>query len=190
MLTYNNMLMVGSIARNTGKTSFCIAFIDKWKKEFDIYCLKVTTIREGESICHHGSDGCGACTSFEGGFDICVEKNSAGHKDTNQLLAAGAKKVCWIRTKREYALQAFESVLCEIPKFALILCESNVLSEFVRPGASVLMQRDGITDVKPSAKAFRDNADFLCNISCNDNIERVLNAIKIDNYGRISAEKF
>ena len=174
------MLLVGSTARNTGKTTFCLAFLDKWKDKFDIIGLKVTTIREGKGICHHGNDGCGACTSFSGNYEIIEETNKSGGKDTSKLLAAGAKKVFWIRALTGYVQEALDVFMTQFSSKHIIVCESNALIGFVTPGVSVLMHRNSVAKIKPSADFFLKRADFVCDISEPSNIETVLDKIEIE----------
>ena len=186
----SNMLLVGSTARNNGKTTFCFAFVKKWKDACDITGLKVTTVREGKGVCHHGNDGCGACSSFSGGYDISEETLDSGEKDTNMLLAAGAKRVFWIRTTAECAGEALGAVMPELPSNGLIVCESNVLAGLVKPGVIVLMHRAGIEDVKPSAGLLIEKADFVCDISKPGSTEAALDGITVSRVdGRVCVGK-
>jgi len=184
------MLLVGSTARNTGKTTFCLDFIERWGCEYNVVGLKVTTIREGEGVCHHGDDGCGACASFSGKFEVIEETDLKGKKDTNMLLAAGASRVFWIRTLKEYAAEAFEAVKAYIPTDSIITCESNVLSDLITPGVSVLMHKTGIDNIKPSAEAFKQKAGFVCDIYEPNAIAAVLDKIVVTSErGQISLKK-
>ena len=174
-----NMLLVGSTARNTGKTTFSLAFLNKWKDKFDVVGLKVTSIREGQGICHHGNDGCGVCSSFSGNYEIIEETDTAGGKDTQKLLAAGAKKVFWIKAINGCVEEALSIVLPEVSQSSIIVCESNSLTQIVRPGVSVLMRKSGITQIKPSAIPFIEKADFAADISEPGSIDSVLDKIQV-----------
>ena len=174
-----NMLLVGSTARNTGKTTFCVAFLNKWQDKFDIIGLKVTAIRKGKSACPHGNHECGVCASLVGNYEITEETNKSGEKDTQKLLAAGAKKVFWIRALTEYVQEALDVFMAQIAPGHMIVCESNALTAFITPGASVLMHRNDAMQIKPSAKLFMQNADFVCDISEPGNIETVLGKIEV-----------
>jgi len=176
-MTIPNMLLVGSTARNAGKTSFCSAFIEKWKDKYDIVGLKVTTMPGDEKKCHHGDGGCGACTSFSGSFEIVEETSNSGTKDTSMLLAAGAKKVYWIKTERNHAQTAVNSLLPTLTSDCIIVCESNVLSEFITAGVSVLIHRAGAENLKPSAESFKEKADFICDVFIPDSIDLILSKI-------------
>ena len=184
-MNYPNMLLVGSTARNTGKTTFCLAFLEKWGKSFDIVAVKVSTVAKEGALCHHGDFGCGACSSFSGKYEISVETDPTGKKDTNLLLNAGASKVFWIRTLKSSALEAFESIMGKLPESSIILCESNVLFEFITPGLAVLMHRSGIENVKQSSELFREKADFICDISQPHAIEDVLRNVNVSQNGII-----
>ena len=178
-----NMLLVGSTARNTGKTTFCLAFLERWKNKFDIIGLKVTNVRDGNGICHHGNEGCGVCASFAGNYEIIEEADKSGEKDTQKLLAAGAKKVFWLKAVNDCVEEALNIILSGISKNSIILCESNSLSEIVRPGVSLLMRKSGITQVKPSAALFIEKADFVADISEPGSIEAVLDKIEVSEKG-------
>ncbi|MCL2391374.1 MAG: hypothetical protein FWC66_02035 [Oscillospiraceae bacterium] len=172
-----HMLLVCSTARNTGKTFFSVSFIERWKSSVDIVAIKVTTVSDSEKVCHHGADGCGACSSFKGNYEIIEETESFGKKDTNMLLAAGAKKVYWIKTMKDYAFEAFDSI--DIPAGSFIVCESNALSKHVIPGALVLMHKTGVEDIKSSAEALLKNADFVCDIAKPHSVDNVLGKLNI-----------
>ncbi|MCL2202261.1 MAG: hypothetical protein FWB75_09900 [Oscillospiraceae bacterium] len=173
-----NMLLIGSIVRNCGKTSFCLKFMDKWKKDFEFIGLKITTVRDGEERCH-GSGACDACTSFSGCYEVTEETSTQLNKDTSVLLCAGAKRVLWIRTHEQHAQQAFNSIAGALREDCIILCESNMLSEFVTPGATVLMERTDASNVKSSAESFRKKADFACDISKPESVEKALENISV-----------
>jgi len=192
LIDIENMLLVGSTVRNSGKTTFCCAFIEEWKGECDIIGLKVTTLKEGRGVCHRGNSGCGACSSMKGNYEV-VEEIGAGEicassaKDTMRMKASGAKRVFWIKALQECVQTAFCEFLAEINihNRCVIVCESNALSEFVNPGVMVLMDRadvgnlDGNRRRKESADLFLKRADYVCDMSVGGEIERVLSQIKI-----------
>ncbi|MCL2029438.1 MAG: hypothetical protein FWG97_03380 [Deltaproteobacteria bacterium] len=174
-----NMLLAGSMARNTGKTTFCLAFLDRWKDKFEVIGLKATNAGDGQGACRHGNDGCGACFSFAGNCEIIEETDNSGPKDTQKLLAAGAKKVFWIKARSGRLKEALNMVLPEISKDRLIVCESTSLAEIARPGVSVLMSKGGLTQVKPSAAAFMEKADFVADVSEPGRLGAVLDQIEV-----------
>ena len=175
-----NMLLVGSTARNTGKTTFCTEFIHKWRELNKIVGVKITTIHDENCHCHHGENGCGACTSFRGDYEIVEEVGTSGNKDTSDLLRAGANKVYWVRAKKWRLAETAERVMAMISNDAVVVCESNSLSEFVSPGAIVVTNRRGIEDIKPSALPMLEKADFIVDISEPESLKTALDSISVE----------
>ena len=180
-----NMLLVGSTARNTGKTTFCTQFIRKWESQHDIVGVKLTTIHGEEAHCHHGDEGCGACTSFRGDYEIIEERDASAGKDTSLLLDAGAVKVFWVRAKADMLEEAVKQCLAAIPNDVVIVCESNSLRDLVIPGAVVVTHRSGITEMKPSAKPMLDIANVIIDIANHDSIETAIARIDITSNGEV-----
>ena len=175
-----NMLLVGATARNTGKTTFCAEFIRKWREACDVTGVKITTIHTDDNHCHHGDDGCGACTSFDGDYEIIEERNSSCGKDTCSLLQAGALRVFWVRTKVLRLAEATESVMSLIPKNSVVVCESNSLSGFITPGVIVVTHRSDVADIKPSAKPMLEKADFTVDVSDPESLDAALGSIGVE----------
>ena len=66
MLKLDGMLMIGSASSNLGKTELACTLLRKFSKNRDIIGIKVTTIKDKESQCPRGGEGCGVCSSLEG----------------------------------------------------------------------------------------------------------------------------
>ena len=174
-----NMLLVGSTARNTGKTTFCTEFINKWHETYKIIGVKITTIHDENCHCHYGDKGCGACTLFCGDYEIVEEVNISGSKDTSGLIRAGAAKVLWVRAKKWRLDEAAERVMAMISNDAVVVCESNSLSEVVSPGTIVVTHRSGVKEIKPSALPMLEKADFIVDISDPESLKTALDSIYI-----------
>ena len=93
--------MIGSAGANVGKTELACALIKKLGRTTDITGIKVTTIRAKDGECPRGGQGCGVCSSLDEDFDIMEETDSDTEKDTSRLLAAGAKRVFWLRVMKQ-----------------------------------------------------------------------------------------
>ena len=181
-----NMLLVGATARNTGKTTFCAEFIRKWSDVCDVIGVKITTIHTDASHCHHGEDGCGACASFDGDFEIIEERNPHCGKDTCSLLQAGARKVFWVRARVLKLAEAAESFMALIPKNAVVVCESNSISGFVKPGVVVVTHRSDVAEIKPSAKPMLEKAGFIVDVRNSESLNAALGSIYVESvHGRI-----
>ena len=174
-----NMLLVGATARNTGKTTFCAEFIRKWREAYDIIGIKITTIHTYDSHCHHGDGGCGACSSFDGGYEITEERDSSCGKDTCSLLQAGALKVFWVRAKVLMLADAAASIMSRIPRDTVVVCESNSLSGYVTPGVIVVTHRGDVAEIKPSAKPMIEKAGFTVDVSDPESLSAALGGIGV-----------
>ena len=60
------MILVGSTARNLGKTALATRPIEALRPREKVVGVKVTTIRDRGAKCPRGGDGCGACSSLNG----------------------------------------------------------------------------------------------------------------------------
>ena len=182
-MTIPNMLLVGSTARNTGKTTFCAEFIRKWHGRFDIVGVKITTIHNENRQCHHGDNGCGACTSFDGDCEVIEELCTSGNKDTSGLLQAGAAKVYWVKAKKRGLGEAAGRFMAVVPNNAIVVCESNSLSKIVTPGVTVVTHRSGVDEIKPSSEPMLKKADFIVDVGDSDSLNTALDSIRVESLG-------
>lgn len=172
-----NMILIGSTARNSGKTTLAVAIIEKYKNKTPVYGIKVTTIAEKHGKCIHGEEGCGVCTNFDNDFDITEELGNTNNKDTAVLLAGGAKKVYWLKTLASYISEGIEAVLAKIPPNALIICESNSLRKVVEPGIFVMVKNTEDSQIKITAAEVIEQADIVFENYFHDNFDEVINQI-------------
>lgn len=178
LLDVPQMLLIGSAGRNSGKTMLAIAFIRYWKNEFPIVGLKVTTIQERDGACPRGGAGCGVCSNLRGNFEIIVETNENGNKDTSRLLAAGAAKVYWLKTLRTALFEGIQSLLSSIGENALIICESTSLRQVIKPG-SFIMVNTSKPPVKKSADEVMHQADIIIGNNVETDLHTVLARINV-----------
>ncbi len=161
MIKIPSMLMVGAGDRNAGKTEFVCSLIRKFGSEHNITGIKVTTIKELDSGCPRGGKGCGVCATLEGNFCITEETNSVSTKDTYRMLAAGAKKVLWLRVLKSHLKEGIMALLEVIGNNQVIVCESNSLRSVVEPGLFFMVRNDKATRCKPSAEDVIGYADDI-----------------------------
>jgi molybdopterin molybdotransferase len=154
------MVLVGATGRNAGKTTaaaFLVAFLSRFRT---VEALKVTTAdHSGGAVCHRGGGGCGAC-AFNGPYRLEEERDAASAKDTSRLLAAGARRVFWLRATRRTLPEGLLAYLAMVPADRLIVAESNSLRGAARPGFFLLMS-DPLAESKPSAKRVSHLADLV-----------------------------
>jgi len=161
LITYPNMLLIGSTGRNSGKTVLACSLIRHLSEKLPVIGLKVTTIHGDGEVCPRGGKGCGVCSSLEGDCCITKETSSGTGKDTVKMLEAGAGEVYWLRVragKMSSAVKALEEV---IPPGVPVIAESNTLRRTLKPGIFFMVKPRGSDRIKPSAKSVLEYADRI-----------------------------
>ena len=161
MITIPSMIMIGAGGRNVGKTEFACSLIRKFCSQLDIVGIKVTTIAEANGDCPHGGQGCGVCATLKGNFCITEETSSQSEKDTCRMLAAGAKKVFWLRVLKHHLADGIEALQAAIGTDAISVCESNSMRSVVEPGLFFMFKAAGSVKSKPSAASVEKYADRI-----------------------------
>jgi len=159
MTKLGGMLMIGSAGVNVGKTELACALIKKFGKTTDIIGIKVTAIKAKDGKCPRGGYGCGVCSSLDGDFCITEETDSNSKKDTARLLAAGAKRVFWLRVLRKHLQKGLAALLNIIGPDAVSICESNSLRQIVNPGLFIMVKGRVSKTWKSSARNVKKYVD-------------------------------
>ncbi len=146
------MLMIGSAGANAGKTELACALIKRFGRGCNIVGIKVTAIKARDGQCPRGGQGCGVCSSLDGDFCITEETNPCSQKDTSRLLAAGARRVFWLRVMKTHLKEALTALLEVIGPGAVLICESNSLRRVVRPGLFLMVKHTDQKTLKNSAQ--------------------------------------
>ncbi len=153
MIDAPHMLLIGSAGRNSGKTTFACALIERLSGAHALVAAKVTTIQDREEVCPRGGEGCGVCADFEDACSITEEQVRGGAKDTQRLLGAGARAVYWLRVRREHLAEGAAALMERIGPDVPIICESNSLRRVLAPGCFLLFRHADTTTIKASARA-------------------------------------
>jgi hypothetical protein len=154
-LTVPRLVLIGAARRDSGKTLLAREIITRFRGEVPVIALKITVC---QGTCPRGEDGCGACSSFDGAFELREETDRTRPKDTSRMLAAGAQRVFWLCATPEGLREGFLRFMAEAGEKALIVCESNSLREHVAPGCFIMLEgTEG--PVKESAAKFARYAD-------------------------------
>ena len=178
MIKIPGMIMIGATDRNVGKTEFASSLIRKFCSQCDVIGIKVTTIEHTNVSCPRGGAGCGTCTSLEGDFCITEETDSQSNKDTCRMLAAGAKKVFWLRVLKQHLEEGMNALQAAIGIDAVTVCESNSLRLIVEPGLFFIVKAVGSDKCKPSTASVDKYADRTVLFDGND-IDIRLDEIKL-----------
>ena len=161
MIKLDGMLMIGSAGANVGKTELACALIKKFSRIVNITGIKVTTIKAKDGQCPRGGLGCGVCSSLEGDFCITEETDSESKKDTARLLAAGTKRVFWLRVLKKSLKEGLTALLDIIGPDAISICESNSLRQAVEPGLFLMVKARNLKTWKSSAQDVKKYADKI-----------------------------
>lgn len=159
MISAPSILLLGAAGRNSGKTTFACALIERFSKKGPIVAAKVTTIRERDGTCPRGGQGCGVCAAFKDRYDITEETVCGGAKDTQRLLASGAAQVYWLRVLKDHLEEGAAALLERIGPDLPVVCESNSLRHVLAPGLFLQFRPADMQTVKASARAVQPYAD-------------------------------
>jgi hypothetical protein len=157
------MLMIGSADRNAGKTTFACSVIEKFSSRHGLVAIKVTAVDAAHSGCPRGGDGCGVCSSLDGPYDIIEETDPTLEKDTSKMLAAGAKRVFWLKVLKSHLAEGIGALMEIADPQTPSVCESNTLRQVVQPGLFFMLKNSSCEKYKASAKKVAHLADRTVN---------------------------
>jgi hypothetical protein len=143
---YDNLLLIGATAKDSGKTTLCEWVIRKFSAQAAIYGVKVT-------IYHGEREGMG--------FSVTEETRSGDEHDTTRMLAAGAHRVFWVRCDRSSVGVALTELFSRIPHDALIVCESNSVRNYLIPRLFIMVTGGEGEPMKQSAREVLPLADIV-----------------------------
>ena len=161
MTVKSNILIIGSTARNTGKTEFACRIIEKHSTQQEIIGVKVIPVDKNEVSCHRGDEGCGLCDSLTCDYEIIEEKTTDSNKDTSRMLKAGAKKVYLLLVDRNSLEKGIDAILRIIPGNALVVIESNSIRKVIEPGLFIVITKLMNNSVKQSCAEVIEFADKI-----------------------------
>lgn len=157
MLKIPKMILIGSTAKDAGKTTFVTQFIKQFVSQFesktDLYGVKSTVARG---------------MSTQSGYKIQEEVDSSREKDTSKMLRSGCKKVYWLKCDEDHAEEGINEVLKLIPKDQFIICESNTIRNFIEPDIFIMIEKDGEDEWKETAIKIKDKVDLFVKSSLLD----------------------
>jgi len=146
------LLLIGSGRREAGKTELACRILRRFAARFPLVGVKVTPIDP------EGGEG---GPIFEGPFRLSEEDGRIPGKDTSRLLAAGARRVLWLRVRRPELRAGLRALREKIGPGALVVAESSSLRALVDPDLFLMLQRPGPRQPKPAAGALAGFADRL-----------------------------
>lgn len=161
-------ILLGATGRRAGKTELACSLIRAASQTHPVVGVKVTVVSEEAAGCPRGGAGCGACSSLEGDFQIAEERGEVPGKDTARMLASGARRVFWLRCRRDRMRAALEGLLPRLGRDVLVVAESNSLAHAAQPDLFLMLTGDGQEAVKPTATAALPLAQRLVGAAAGD----------------------
>jgi hypothetical protein len=139
-----NWIIIGGTDRNTGKTTLAEKLIEKFGSKVPVTAVKIANIKPGNER-FHGHD----VKSFRDKILIKKETRSNGSKDSMRFLKAGAFESWFIQTEDAFLPETFPEIQTVLKDAQWVVCESNSLRNFVKPGLFIMVKGK---DVAPSKK--------------------------------------
>lgn len=155
----DQMILIGSTARNVGKTEFACRLIEAQAEHGPVIGVKITAIRDDHHGCPRGSDGCGTCTRLQTPFLLTEENDRTLAKDTARMLRAGASQVYWLRAHPDGLESGVAALLAHLPAHVPVVCESSSARSVLQPGAFLIIRPAAdapLTKISPTMAALAD----------------------------------
>jgi molybdopterin-guanine dinucleotide biosynthesis protein len=153
------VVVIGGHSRNVGKTSV-VAGIIAALPEANWTAAKITQF--GHGVCSVTTEPCDcALNESEHSWSLDEESDHSGKSDTSRFLAAGAKRVLWVRTKQGMLAEAMPALRVALEAAENVILESNSVLRFLRPDVYFSVLDFENPDFKDSAREFLDRADGI-----------------------------
>lgn len=152
-----SLVVIGGHSRSVGKTSVVAGLISALT-EFEWTAAKIT--QYGHGICSANGEACD-CATGDHSWGISEERNPEGNSDTSRFLAAGARRVFWVRTEQGRLAEAMPTFRKRIDRAPNVIIESNSVLKFLRPDLYLTVLDPSTADFKTSAREFLDRADAV-----------------------------
>ena len=151
------IVVVGGHTRNIGKTT-AVEQILRATPDLRWTAMKITQF--GHGVCSANGEPCD-CETVDHTIAISEERSRDSGTDTSRMLAVGAARVLWVRTRQGQLAEAMPRIRREFASAANVLLESNSVLRFLKPDLSIAVLDDTIADFKPSAVRYLDRVDLL-----------------------------
>ncbi len=150
-------IVIGGHTRNIGKTSVVAGLIAALP-HLNWTAIKITQF--GHNVCSANGEPCD-CQTADHTLAISEERSPATGTDTSRFLAAGARRVFWVRTRQGQLAEAMPRLRKLLAESENTIIESNSVLRFLQPDLSLSVLDPTIADFKPSALRYLDRTDAL-----------------------------
>jgi hypothetical protein len=150
-------IVIGGHTRNIGKTSVVAGLIAALP-HLNWTAIKITQF--GHNVCSANGEPCD-CQTADHTLAISEERDPSTGTDTSRFLAAGARRVFWVRTRQGQLAEAMPRLRKLLAESENIILESNSVLRFLQPDLSLAVLDPSVADFKPSALRYLDRTDAL-----------------------------
>src|ERR1700761_8718666 len=151
------IIVIGGHTRNIGKTSVVAGLIAALPQH-NWTAIKITQF--GHNVCSANGEPCD-CQTADHTLAVSEERDPTTGTDTSRFLAAGARRVFWVRTRQGQLAEAMPRVRKLLAESEYTLVESNSVLRFLQPDLSLSVLDPSVADFKPSALRYLDRTDGL-----------------------------
>ena len=166
MIEVSNMIMVGALSRNIGKTEFACALIRELSKKHRVCGVKVTTIHANDYDFHEDVPRAEQFLRGQKSFEIreeSAENAALNGTDTAKMLYNGAKRAFWVCSSFKDLAAAAKNIAGLAKPFEFVVCESNSLRHHIKPKQFILLEKPESVSTKPESETIRTYADMIIN---------------------------
>ena len=151
------VVVIGGHTRNIGKTTAVEAIL---RATADLHWTAIKITQFGHGVCSANGEACD-CDTGDHTVAVSEEQHRNTGTDTARMLAAGADRVLWVRTRQGQLAEAMPRIRKEAAVATNLLLESNSVLRFLQPDFYLAVLDPAVLDFKPSALRYLDRADAL-----------------------------
>ena len=157
-----SLVVIGGHSRNIGKTSLACGIIAATEDQ-NWTAVKITLF--GHGICSADGKPCScAVDDPDHPFVINEEHDVNGDHDTGRMLAAGARRVLWVRAPQGSLADAIPGLRERLGDDQRVLIESNSILDYMRPDVYLPLLDYSQPDFKASTARLLARADALVTV--------------------------
>jgi molybdopterin-guanine dinucleotide biosynthesis protein A len=158
MIQKKNLILIGGAGRNVGKTVFACRLIERRAHDLAVTGIKIT-VMDPPDTGHHDRVEEGTYRAFDGPFQILEETAPSNATDTGRMLIAGARRVFWLKVRRDRLQEGLEALMKLVPDDACLVAEGTSARTVIEPGLFIVIRAKNDAAMKESCAAVLPLAD-------------------------------
>ncbi len=150
---------MGGTGRDTGKTTLVEKLLLKFSLQEPLTAVKVSNIKP-ENRSFHGHNVERSSVKV-----LCQKEwRTDGNKDSMRFLKAGAQTSWFIQTEDVFLPETFPKIQAVLEESPWVVCESNSLRNFVKPGLFIMVKGKSDTFGKKNVRGLLQLADVVVEV--------------------------